>query len=179
MISSQNISLWQLANEHQRLFSQLYNEETGEIDMEIQAQLDVLEPSTEKKCIAIQSWVNKLESEDRELDILIDQIGKRKSAYSKEIKKMSDYLYNNMKRCGIKEIRCPLFKLRIKVNPYSTEIFEETQIPKQFMKTREIVKTETKPDKNAIKEEVLKTGIQVPGAFVQQKEKLEISLTKI
>jgi hypothetical protein len=34
-------------------------------------------------------------------------------------------------------------------------------------------------DKTAIKEEVLRTGIQIPGAKVQQKVKLEILVDKI
>jgi len=161
------------------LFSQHYDPETGEVNEAVQKQIDDLEPSAEKKCIAIQSWIAKMESEERELDALLYQIEMRKAAYSKEIEKLNNYLFTNMKRCGIKEIKCPLFRLRIKTNPYSTEILDQDQIPERFMVTREIVKVETKPDKNAIKEEVIKTGVQVPGALVSQKEKLEISINKI
>jgi hypothetical protein len=69
--------------------------------------------------------------------------------------------------------------LKIKNNPYSTNIVDENKIPERFMRTRIIEKKEIKPDKNAIKEEVLKTGIQIEGAIVEQKTKLEILTDKI
>jgi Siphovirus Gp157 len=175
MNANQNLSLWQIGNKHQELFSQLYDPETGEVNMEIQAQLNALEPSIEKKCIALQSWINKLESEERELDALMHQIENRKAAYAAEIEKLDNYLYVNMKSVGIKEIKCPYFKIRIKVNPFSTDILNADEIPKRFIKrTEKMIIAET-PDKNAIKEEVLRTGIQVPGAYVYQKEKLQVS----
>jgi hypothetical protein len=175
MNSNQNLSLWQLGNKHQELFSQLYDPETGEVNMEIQAQIDALEPSSEKKCIAIQHWIEKLESEDRELDALMQRVKERKAVYAKEIERMNNYLFNGMKRAGIKEIKCPYFKLRIKTNPFSTDILEPLLIPDKYIRRTEKVVVSETPDKNAIKEEVLRTGIQVPGAYVHQKEKLEIS----
>ena len=179
MNANQNLSLWQLGTKHQELFSQLYDHETGEVSLEVQAQIDALEPSTEKKCISIQSWIQKLESEDHELDMLIKQIQIRKAAYAAEIERMNNYLYNGMKRNGIKEIKCPLFKIRIKLNPFSTDILDQAAIPEKYIKKTEKVVVSETPDKNAIKEEVLRTGIQVPGAYVHQKEKLVITFDKI
>jgi len=179
MNSTQNLSLWQIGTEHQKLLSQLYNHETGEVDMDVQAQLDALEPSAEKKCIAITSWIRKMEADKAELEFVEKQISERKAAYTKELNKWHDYLESNMKRLGMKEVKCPYFTIRLKNNPYSTEITDESAIPEKFMRTREIVKVEVKPDKTAIKEEVLKTGVQIPGAIVQQKTKLEILTDKI
>jgi len=45
--------------------------------------------------------------------------------------------------------------------------------------TKEIVRITTIPDKNSIKEEVEKTGIQVPGTLVEQKTRLEIVVDEI
>jgi len=70
MNSTQNLSLWQIGTEHQKLLSQLYNHETGEVDMDVQAQLDALEPSAEKKCIAITSWIRKMEADKAELEFV-------------------------------------------------------------------------------------------------------------
>jgi hypothetical protein len=77
------------------------------------------------------------------------------------------------------EVKSPFFTIRLKKNPYSTDITDASQIPIQYMNTREIVKVETKPDKNAIKEEVLKTGVQIPGANVHQKVQLQILIDKL
>ncbi len=179
MISNQPISFYQLGSQYQELFSRLYDHETGEVDQEVEAQLNALSPTTEKKCIAVTSWIKKMQADYKELEALEEEIKIRKFAYTKEITKAMDYLESNMKRCGIKEVKCPYFTVRIKNNPFSTEITNEALLPERFMRTKEIVRTETKPDKNAIKEEVLKTGVQVPGAIVQQKTKLEILTDKI
>ena len=174
-----NLSLYQLGTEYQNLFYQLYDHETGEINMDVDAQLAALSKTTEDKCIAVTSWIRKLQAEKREIEFLKEEILKREGAFNKEINRWQDYLKCNMERVGINEVTCPMFTLKIKKNPYSTDIINEELIPERFIKSREIVKFETKPDKNAIKEEVLKTGIQIPGAFVGQKTKLEISIDKI
>ena len=178
-MNNQSISLYHLGSEYQTLLPQLYDHETGEVNMDIDAQLNALAQTTEKKCIAVASWIESMKSEKKQIEFMKEQILKRESAYDKEINKATDYLDSNMKRCGIKEVKSPYFTIRIKNNPYSTDVFDESLLPERFMKTREIIKTETKPDKNMIKEEVLKTGEQVPGALVQQKTKLEIIVDKI
>lgn len=174
-----NLSLYQLASEHQRLLAQLYNPETGEVNEEIDAELTALSATTEKKCIAVTSWIKKLEADKREIQFIKEEILKREAAFNKEIDKWHDYLKFNMERSQITEVKCPYFTIKIKKNPYSTEVLDEAQIPEKFMRKREIVKTEIKPDKDAIKEEVLRTGIQVPGTNVYQKTKLEILTDKI
>lgn len=179
MNTQKNLTLWQLTSEHQKLLNELYDHETGEINEITQAKLDALEPNIEKKCIAVSQYIRKMESDAKELDRLIEEIENRREAYAREVSKYEKYLEFNMKKQGISEIKCPYFTIRIKKNPYSTDIINEDLIPEKFMKTKEIVKVEVKPDKVAIKEEVLKTGEQVPGAYVFQKEKLEILTSKI
>jgi hypothetical protein len=178
-ISSKELSLWQLTNEHEYLLSKLYDSETGEVNEIVQAKLNALEPNIEKKCIAVSQWIRKLESEDKQLTELLIEIENRKTAYNREVKRYMDYLQVNMTKQGIKEIKCPFFTIKLKKNPYSTDIIDDSLIPTKFMKTKEIIKVETKADKNAIKDEVLKTGEQVPGAYVFQKERLEILTDKI
>lgn len=174
-----NLSLYQLGTEYQSLLSQLYDHETGEVNEEVDAQLNALSTTTEEKCIAVTSWIKRLESDQNQLEKMVEEILSRGLAFTKEINKWKDYLKTNMERCQITEVKCPYFTLKIKKNPYSTDIFDEAQIPERFMRTREIVKVERKADKNAIKEEVLNTGIQIPGAIVQQNTKLQILTDKI
>lgn len=171
------LSLWQLTDEHQRLLSELYNYETGEINEIIQAKLDALEPTIEKKCIAVSKYIHKMESEEKEIERLMDEIKERQKSYEREINKYKNYLEYNMEKQGIKEVKCPYFTVRIRQNPYSTEILNKDEIPQQFIK--KIIKTEESINKVLIKEEVLRTGNQVPGAYVAQKNKLEILTSKI
>jgi len=172
-------SLWEMKNEYQMLMSQLYDPETGEVNQEVDAQITALSGNAENKCISVASWIKHIQSEKKQIEFMKEEILKREKAYEKEIEKNMGYLKRNMDDFGISEIKCPYFTLRIKTNPYSTDVFDESQVPKKFMRSREIVKIETKPDKNAIKEEVLKTGVQIPGASVQQIRKLEILTDKL
>lgn len=176
---SNNLSLWQIGSEYQQLLSELYDSETGEINELVQAKLDKLAPSVEKKCIAVAAYLRKIESEEIELDRLLHEVEERKKAYNREVSKWVDYLKNNMERCNIKEIKCPYFTLKIKQNPYSTEIIDERLIPEKYLVKKEIVKVEVKPDKTAIKEYVLQSGEEVPGAKVAQKTRLDISVSKL
>ena len=84
-----------------------------------------------------------------------------------------------MEYAGIDKIECPYFTVRIKTNPYSTDILDESLIPKDLINYKVIEKVEAKPDKTRIKEQVLKTGIQVPGACVAKKTQLKIEIDKI
>lgn len=177
MNSLKDLSLWQLTNEHQKLLSELYDHETGEINEIVQAKLDLLEPTVEKKCIAVSKYIRKMESDEKELDRLIEEIENRKNSYKKEINKYKNYLEYNMQKQNIKEVKCPYFTIRLRKNPYSTEIVNKEIIPKEFIKKE--IKIEESINKTLIKEEVLKTGVQVPGAYVSQKNKLEILTSKV
>lgn len=179
MNTSKNLSLWQLTNDHQKLLSELYDHETGEVNEIVQAKLNELEPNIEKKCVAVGSWIRKIESEQRELETLLVEVENRMRSYDKEREKYRNYLQSNMEKQGIGEIKCPYFTIRIRKNPHSTDIINEDLIPREFISEKEIVRIDVKPDKTAIKEEVLRTGQQVPGAYVSQKNKLEISTFKI
>jgi hypothetical protein len=168
-----------MATEHRELLGQLFDHETGEINEFVQNKIDALEPNIEKKCIAIGQWIKLKEKEKREIEWMKEQILSREEAYDKEINRLHGYLKYHMENMGIKKISSPYFCLEIKTNPYSTDILDMDKIPNKFMATKEIVKVEIKPDKNAIKEEVIKTGQQVEGAYVSQKTKLVISTDKI
>lgn len=169
-----SLSLYKMANDYESILSQLYNYETGEINAEMDIKLNELSDNIENKCIAVSKWINKLKAEKKQIEFMEAQIAQRKEAYDKEIAASMNYLETNMKRLNISKIKCPFFTIKIKNNPYSTDITDESLIPEKFMKTKEVIKKETKPDRNAIKEEFLKTGIQVAGSYVAQKTKLEI-----
>lgn len=179
MTGNKNLSLYQLGNEYQKLLADLYDLDTGEVNKEVEQQLNELAPTTEKKCIAVASYMKRLENDKKEVESLIQELQDRLAAYKEEITKWKDYLQTNMERCQINEIKCPYFTLKLSKNPYGTDIIDEAQIPEKFMNVREVVKTEIKPNRNAIIEEFLRTGIQVPGAIVRQKTKLKISIDKL
>jgi hypothetical protein len=178
-VVEKNLNLWQIGTEYQSLLSKLYDVETGEVNEEIDNKLTQVAATAEKKCLAVATYIQKMESEIREVAYLKEQLAKREAAYHAEVERLHHYLKTNMERTKIKEISCPYFSIKLKVNPYGTDILDEKMIPEKFMRTREIIKKETKPDRIAIKEEVLKTGQQIPGAYVSQKTQVKISIDKI
>lgn len=174
-----NVNLYKLSAEYQHLLANLYNEETGEIDPFVDAELHALTPTVESKAIAVASWIRTLEDEKRNIEILREELLERETAYHKLIARQEKYLQTCMEMSSTSEVTCPYFTIRIKKNPYSTDIQNEAAIPEEFMRERTVSKTERKPDKTAIKEHVLKTGFQVAGAHVAQKSKLEIVTDRI
>lgn len=175
-MSNASLSLYNLGNQYQDLLNKLYDHETGEIDQDVENELNQLAPSIEKKCVAVGTWLRKIEADKRELEFVKNEIKNREESLKKEIEKWEKYLKSNMERCKITEVRCPYFTIKLKQNPYSTEIVDEALVPEKYIRKRTIIKTEVKVDKNAIKEEVLKTGVQIEGALVAKKTKLEISI---
>lgn len=167
-----NTSLYQLTHEHALLLSQLYDHETGEVNAEVENQLSASSKSVKEKCIAVADYIQHLENS-------LSQLSERKTAYEKKIRQMENYLQYNMEYHGIDKIECPFFTVRIKTNPYSTEILDEELIPIDYMNYKVIEKIEAKPDKTKIKEQFLKTGLQVPGTYVTKKTQLKIEIDKI
>lgn len=172
-----NLSLYQIGNEYQQLLDQLYDWETGEVNQEIQARIDALEPMGEKKAIAISSFIKNMEAASKEIEDARKLMAKRQERIDKQVASLKNYLMFNMKRCNITEISCPYFKIKIKKNPYSTEVFDESQVPDEYK--CKVIKEVITVAKNKVKEDFVNNGVIVPGTKVERKEKLEISLDKI
>jgi hypothetical protein len=175
---SNSLSLYHISKEYQALFAQLYDKETGEVNQKVEAQVNELLPAIEAKCINVANWIKKLEAELREVAFMEQEIKKRKEAYTAEIEHRQEYLTRELQFNRLTTLNGKYFTFQVKTNPYSTEIVDEFQIPAKFIKTKEIKRIETKPDKEAIKAEFLATGVQVPGTNVSQKTKLEILIDK-
>ena len=96
----------------------------------------------------------------------------RKAKLTKKAESLSDYLQCNLQKLSINEIKSsPYFKIKLKQCPPSVDVFDEKAIPPEFW--REKVTTTTSVDKIKLKE-VMSEGIEVPGATIQRKLKLEI-----
>jgi len=94
------------------------------------------------------------------------------AARRKALEARADYLdkrvFDTMRECGIEKIECPYFALSIRNNPAAVEIFDNLQIPADYM--REVPATFT-PDKALIKK-AISDGFEVPGAKLVQTQRL-------
>lgn len=80
-------------------------------------------------------------------------------------------VFEAMQATGITRIECPYFALSIAKNPPAVDVFDNLQIPADYM--REIPATYT-PDKALIKK-ALQDGFDVPGARLTQSARLKIA----
>lgn len=178
--TTQNLSLWHIGNETARLMANLFDHETGEINMDVQAQLDALDANAEKRMVGIGTWIKAKEAEKHQIEFMEEQLAKRKAAYNKEIARWEKYLMDGMLQFNLTKITCPLFTINLKENPLSTDVTDMTAVPKEFISTRiEPAKEIKSVDKNAVKEAFKKDGTRVPGTVVSRKLKLEIITDKI
>lgn len=162
--------LYEITNEFQNVFNQV--SEDGEISEELMENLDTIKDDFENKAVAVASYIKNLEAEETAITKAIDDMRNRKLKLTKQVESLSDYLQYNLQKLSISEIKkCPYFKIRLKQCPPSIDVFDEKAIPPEFW--REKVTTVTSVDKIKLKE-VLSEGVEIPGASIQRKVKLEI-----
>lgn len=145
-------------------------------DLELDADtvrdtLESLQFPIEQKANNIAFVVRNLESLAEQIKAAEQQMAARRKAIEARAEHVREYLLNNMQRCGITEIECPYFRIRVKQNPVSVVIDDEKAIPWEYQ--RQVEPPPPAPDKKALKE-ALEKGIDVPGAHLERKLKVEI-----
>jgi hypothetical protein len=175
-----NLSLYELANEHQRLFQESFDPETGEVNEQAMARLDALVPDINQKCINTTKWIENLELERAAIETarkeLLARLKKREEALENQIIRWENYMHENMERCGITKISCPQFVIsRQKNNPsvVNPETMDGNLDPAFIPEKYKEYRTSVYIDKDAIKED-LKAGVVVPGACLKQTMRLVI-----
>jgi len=103
-----------------------------------------------------------------------DQMKARRQAIEKRAAALIEFLKTGMEIARVQKLETPHFALTIKKNPPSVEVWDERQIPVEYMRTpAPPPPPEPTPDKAAIKE-AIKAGKEVPGALLAQGTRLEI-----
>lgn len=162
--------LHEISTQFEDVFSRI--DENGELTEEMMISIDVLKVDFENKAVAVASYIKNLEAEDTAITQAIENMKARKNKLSRQMDGLTDYLQYNLQKMSINEIKtCPYFKIRLKQCPPSVDVFDEKAVPPEFW--REKTTTTTSVDKIKLKE-VLCEGVEVPGASIQRKIKLEI-----
>lgn len=163
------MNLYQLSNEYQMLLDQSFDIETGEVNETALQCLDKVADDIKNKGIAIASYIQNIEAEEMAIDAAIDRMVARRNQLIKKSKSLVDYLQSNMERCGINEISCPYFVIKLKKCPYSVDVINEEEIPNEYKKSKQVISL----DKVKLKEE-MQAGVVVPGAALKQNFRVEI-----
>lgn len=165
-----NLKLYELADQYQRALAEL--PEVGLDEQTIADTLEGLEGAVTVKAQNVAAYCLNLDAEADAVEAAGKKLIERARAIRARHEGLRAYLYANMKRCGITEIRANdgTFKAAIRQNPEAVDIVAPEAIPESMQR---VIPERREPDKAAIKE-ALKAGIDVPGARLVRGERLEI-----
>jgi restriction endonuclease S subunit len=144
--------------------------DTGEIDIE---GFNNSQIALKEKQLAVVAWLKNNDANITLLDGAIKELQARKKAMQSRYESLKDYLLFNMKAHGVSEISANdmTFTAKIKLNPPSVIVEDESLIPKDYMTTP--VPPPPAPDKQMIKA-AFNAGIEIPGCKLVQAERVEI-----
>nr|DAO01898.1 MAG TPA: resistance protein [Caudoviricetes sp.] len=130
--------------------------------------LDSIEDAIESKAENIAKLIRNLESDVAAYKEEEDRLKTKRQATENKVKWLKTYLEDNMKLTGKTKFKSGMFNFSIQKNPASVNITDEKAIPEEFL-----IQQPPKVDKTSLKE-ILKRGIEVPGAELKQTEGLRI-----
>lgn len=160
------MKLYEIKNEYlAALDNAVIDEETGEMI----APFQELQESFNEKAIAVSMYFNGLDAEAEAIKKAEDMMRKRRKAIEDRSQRLRQYLIDNMKECGISEIKCEYFCIKLKQNRVSVDDYEPDLIPDKFKN----VKMTYVIDKEAVRK-AIEAGEEVHGARLVRKDKLEI-----
>lgn len=140
----------------------------GELTEEIEQALALNEQNLTTKGTNYGLVVKQLEGECSIIDSEISRLKGLKDARNKTVDKLKGNLETAMKVFGVEEIKSPLLKINFRASK-TVEIDHLQLIPLDYIKTT----VTTTPDKKAIGD-AIKSGIEVPGARVEEHQNLQI-----
>ena len=140
-----------------------------DLDPEVmQDTLDSIEDAIENKAENIAKLIRNLESDVTAYKEEEDRLKTKRQATENKVKWLKTYLEDNMKLTGKTKFKSGMFNFSIQKNPASVNITDEKAIPEEFL-----IQQPPKVDKTSLKD-ILKRGIEVPGAELKQTEGLRI-----
>jgi len=157
--------LYEISNEYERAIDALVDDE--KVDL---SQIEELKDVFDNKCINVAKYIKNLEIEQEAINNVIKNMSLREKRLLTQIDSLTTYLKFNIEKTGlIDPIKCPEFVIKLRNNPPSLVIDDESLIPDLYIITKEVKNF----DKNAIKKDIL-DGFEVEGARVEHKKILVI-----
>jgi hypothetical protein len=169
MMNAPSNSLYILSGEYLAIANKL-----SDSDMPPEVIADTLESLSgelEEKAVNVALFVRNLEATAESIKAAEKQMADRRKSLESKAESIRRYLKDNMQRTGISKIECPYFALTIKKNPPSVVIDDASLLPVDYMVTPP--PPPAAPDKKLIAQ-AIKDGYEVPGAHLEQGERLEI-----
>jgi predicted nuclease with TOPRIM domain len=160
------MKLYEISSEFQKVVDLIEN--CDEMSPEVMKMLDEVSQDASAKVISVAAYIKNLEVSSKGMDEYIKNMQDRQSKVDKKIESLKDYLRYNMDILKLTKFESPEFDVQIRANQYALDLFDQSLVPKEYIKVKE---TLTISRQDIIKD--LKVGCDVPGArFVTTKSVL-------
>lgn len=129
--------------------------------------LDEVEGLFEAKAANVVAYARNLEAESGAYKAEAKRLAERAAAFQAKADMLKRYIENQMRACGMIELKAGFFDLKFVKNPWAVEIEEGAEIPEEYIRVKR------EPDKTKLAE-ALKAGWQIEGVRLTQTERLRI-----
>ena len=166
------MNLYKMNNKIEELIDLLFatiDEETGEVNADVKAELDAIMESRDEKLKNIAFYIKNLEADAEALKAEAAKLTARQKYAEKHAKWLREYLIQNLTEEDEKKFTSEdaIISFSIRETP-AVNIFDIDKLPKKYL-----VKTvEIKPDKKAIGE-MLKADKKVAGAELVKNKSIQ------
>jgi len=166
-----NLTLWQLTDQYLQALQALTSDDDLPPEV-VRDTLDALAGDLTTKAQNVAAYVQMLGNETEAIKAEIDRLRALEKRVDKHAQRLREYLHENMARAGISKIestQAPFFRISIRRNPPRVVVDDENMIPWAYKRQKvieEVARDDIKRD--------LAAGIEVPGAHLEQTERVEI-----
>jgi len=163
-------SFYVIAHEH-RILVERIKEDFGDDE---QTMLDTIESISfplEEKATAVAYAIKELELLAGAVSVAEKEIAERRKKIDTRLSRLRDYALDCLQIAGGNPIETPHFRISVRKNPVSVEVFDAGLIPEMYMRQKPPPPPE--PDKTLIRE-AISGGTELPGARLVQTMRLEI-----
>lgn len=163
------MNLYDIATEYRQACEVL-----ADLDLDPQTVADTLEGMSgelEVKAANVVGFTRNLEALADAIKAEEDRLAGRRKALVRRIESLTAYTLHCMQTAGVQRIEGPRFRISVRDNPASVDVFDAAQVPPLFVRTPPA--PPPAPDKLAIRE-AIKQGMEVPGCRLIQSQRLEV-----
>ena len=163
-----NLTLYQIAHEHKALADTLMD-----LELDDQAIADTLEAESDliPKAQSYGFVIRNLEAHQAAVAAEAERLNLRAKQAAKRVETIKQCLLDAMVHTNTQKVEHPQFTISVAKNPASVDVFDERQIPADYMTDPK--PPAPRPDKRLIKK-ALDDGFDVPGAKLTQGARLQI-----
>lgn len=162
------VKLYDLTEMYQNAWDMVEDEST---DLTLVEQaLTAIEGAIEVKAGNIAIFIKSLDTDAKAIKDEEDRLLARRKAIENKRDGIKLYLQQEMEKVGIDKIKTSTHSIGIQNNPWSVEVVDEGQIPKDYFK---IIPEQRVLDKVLLKKE-LTEGVEISGAILRRGRSVRI-----